>query len=81
MVAGLAQVLADGDEVAQAFRVLRVFRMDLLIQFQRALIVAHASITTRDHQPPLDFLRLDLGGSFEEMDRLLVHLRLDVPDA
>ena len=81
MVAGLAQVLADGYQVPQTFRILGMFRMDLLIQLQSSLVVAHPPITTRDHQPPLHLLRLDLRGPLKEMDRLFVHLRLDVPDA
>ena len=74
-------LFADGDQVAQTLGVFGVLGVDLFVELQRALVVAHPPITTRDHQSPFDFFRLDLGGPFKEVNRLLVHLGLHVPDA
>ena len=76
-----AEVLAHGDEVAQALEVLGVLGVDPLVVLERDRVVAHPPVARRDHQPPLDLVRLDLRRALEEVDRLLVELRLDVPHA
>jgi hypothetical protein len=68
------QIFTDGDKVAQALEVVWVFRVDLLVQLQRFLVVVHAPVARGHHQAPFHLVRLNLRGAVEEVDGFLVQL-------
>ena len=52
---------ADGNEVAKAFQVIRVFRVNLLVEFEGFLVVVHSPVAAGDHQAPFHLSTRGLG--------------------
>ena len=73
-----AELTADGDEAAEAVYVVLMLLVNLFVDLERLVEEVHAPVAARDHELPLDLLRLDLARPFEILDRLLKHVLLRV---
>ena len=72
---------ADRHKTTQAVNIVLVLLINLLIDLEGLIEEVHASVATSYHKLPLDFLGLDLTGTFKVLDRLLEHVLLSMVHA
>lgn len=74
-------ILAKKDEETQAFNIIRVLLVDSLINFECLLEVSNSTLARCDHELPLDFIGLNLTGSFEVEAGLFIDGLLNIIDS
>jgi len=65
-------------KTSEAVNVVRVFVMNVFIDFEGIVEQVHSSVARSNHELPFDLFCLDLTGSFEEQDSLLEHVLLGI---